>query len=109
MSYINQADGSGKIEIGGETWPVSYHVISEDEHDGGKKVHIELSAPRDWLIERGFSDEAKLIRQNGAEIDIRSPAAVTTADPIAIRLRSDVTTIGSEQDALEQFPELTTH
>jgi hypothetical protein len=109
MSYLNQADGSGKIDIGGETWPVSYHVISEDEHDGAKNVHIELSAPRDWLIERGFSEEAKLIRENGAEIDIRSPAAITTADPIAIRLRSAVTTIGSEQEVRERFPELTTH
>lgn len=109
MSYLNQADGSGKIDIGGQTWPVSYHVISEDELDGAKNVHVELSVPRDWLLERGFSAEAKLIRENGAEIDIRSPAKISTDDPLAIRLRSGVMKVGSEDEAFRHFPELTTH
>ena len=109
MNVLNQADGTGKIDIGGQRWPVSYHVVSEDEPGGTKTVHIELSVPRDWLLERGFRSEAKLIRENGAEIDIRSPAAVGTSDPIAIRLRSDATRLGSDQEAFERFPELTTH
>jgi hypothetical protein len=109
MSFMNQADGSGKLDISGERWPVSYQVVSEDERDGAKNVHVELSAPRDWLLERGFSSAAKLIRENGAEIDIRSPAAIGAADPVAIRLRSEATRVGSEQEALEKFPELTTH
>lgn len=109
MSYMNQADGSGKIDIGGKSWPVSYQVVSENEMDGAKNIHVELSVPRDWLLERGFSSEAKLIRENGAEIDIRSPGAVGIGDPIAIRLRSDVTKLSSEQDAFQQFPELMTH
>ena len=109
MSFMNQADGSGKIDIGGKSWPVSYQVVSEDERDGAKNVHVELSVPRDWLLERGFRSEAKLIRENGAEIDIRSPGAIGTSDPIAIRLRSEVTRLGSEQEAFKEFPELTTH
>jgi hypothetical protein len=109
MSYMKQADGSGKISIGGKSWPVSYQVVSEDETGGAKNIHVELSAPRDWLLERGFRSEAKLTRQNGAEIDIRSPGAVGTGDPIAIRLRSDVAKLGSEEEAFQQFPELTTH
>lgn len=109
MSFMNQADGSGKIDIGGERWPISYQVVSEDDQGGAKNVHIELSVPRDWLLERGFSSEATLIRENGATIDIRSPGAVGTSDPVAIRLRSDVTRIGSEQEAFDRFPELTTH
>jgi hypothetical protein len=109
MGFMNQADGSGKIDISGKSWPVSYQVVSEDEHGGAKNVHVELSVPRDWLIERGFRSEAKLIRQNGAEIAIRAPAAVGTDDPIAIRLRSDVAKLGSEREAFQEFPELTTH
>ena len=109
MSFMNQADGSGKIDIGSKSWPVSYQVVSEDERDGAKNVHVELSVPRDWLLERGFRSEAKLIRENGAEIDIRSPGAIGTSDPIAIRLRSEVTRLGSEQEAFKEFPELTTH
>lgn len=108
MNYLNQADGSGRIDIGGESWPVSYQVVSEDDHGGAKNVHIEVSAPRDWLLERGFRSQARLIRENGAEADIRSPDTIGVSDPIAIRLRSEVTRIGSEQDALKQFPELTT-
>lgn len=109
MAYTNQADGSGKLDIDGKSWPVSYQVVSEDETNGAKTVHIELSAPRDWLIERGFSSEAKLIRENGAAIDIRSPGAIGTSDPLAIRLRSETTRIDSEDEAFRQFPELTTH
>lgn len=109
MTYTNQADGSGKLDIGGRSWPVSYQVVCEDESNGARNVHIELSAPRDWLLERGFRAEAKLIRENGAEIDIRSPAVVSTGDPLAIRLRSEPTHISSEDDALHQFPELTAH
>lgn len=108
MAYTNQADGSGKLDIEGESWPVSYQVLSADESDGAKTVHIELSAPRDWLLERGFRSQAKLIRENGAEIDIRSPAVISTGDPLAIRLRSKATHIASEDEACEQFPELTT-
>ena len=109
MSFMNQADGSGKIDIGGESWPVSYQVVSEDGPGGAKNIHVELSVPRDWLLERGFKSEAKLIRENGAAIDIRSPAAVGTSDPIAIRLRSEAAMLRSEQEAFERFPELTTH
>lgn len=109
MSYVNQADGSGKIDINGETWPVSYQVISEDDLDGSKQVRFELSAPRDWLIERGFDSKAKLIRENGATIDIGSPDTIGADDPIAIRLRSPTSTVDSEQEALDQFPELRTH
>ena len=109
MSFMNQADGSGKIDIGGKSWPVSYQVVSEDELDGAKNVHVELSVPRDWLLARGFTAEAKLIRENGAEIHIRSPGAIGTGDPVAIRLRSDVAKLGSEEEACQKFPELTTH
>jgi hypothetical protein len=108
MTFLNQADGSGKIDIGGKTWPVSYQVIAADGRDGAKNIHIELSVPRDWLLERGFKSEARLVRENGTEIDMRSPDAVGTDDPIAIRLRSDATSL-SEEEARDEFPELTTH
>lgn len=108
MSVMHQADGSGQIDIGGASWPISYQILSEDETDGTTNVHVELSAPRDWLLARGFASEAKLIRENGATIDIRSPGTVRTSDPIAIHLRSDVTRLQSEKEVSEQFPELTT-
>lgn len=109
MAYTNQADGSGRLDIGGVSWPVSYQIVSEEESDGARTVHIELSAPRDWLLKRGFTSEAKLIRENGAEIDIRSPGAISTGDPLAILLRSEALHLPSEDEAFRQFPELTTH
>jgi hypothetical protein len=109
MAYINQADSSGTLDIGGETWPVSYRIVAEDQSEGAKSIHVELSAPRDWLLERGFHSVATLIRENGAHIDIRSPAVIGTGDPVAIRLRSEDIRVSSEKDALQQFPELTTH
>jgi hypothetical protein len=109
MAYVNQADGSGKLDIDGHNWPVSYRVISKDEGDGTKSIHVELSAPRDWLLERGFRSAAKLVRENGTQIDIHSPADIGTGDPLAIHLRSEATRISSQDEALQEFPELTTH
>lgn len=109
MSHINQADGSGKLEIGGDISPVSYQVLALPAEDGdGKKVQIRLSAPRDWLLERGFEQEADLIRQDGSRETVRAVDRVSTDDPIAVVLTSDAQTM-SEEDMGRRYPELVTH
>ena len=107
MLMLNQADAPGQIDIGGKTWPVSYHVIARDGEDNDSaQVHIEVSLPRDWLVERGFRSEAVLIRENGDRTTIRAGDDVDSSDPISIILESDALRADDSEQLLSHFPEL---
>jgi len=107
MASINQADGSGQIDIGGRISPVSYHVIAKNADDNaGKRVHIELSLPRDWLVAHGFEKEAVLIREDGSRTAVRADSLVDVAAPLSIVLASEAEAISSDQELGSAFPEL---
>lgn len=107
MGNINQADGAGQIDIGGKVAPVSYHVIAKPADDSsGKRVHIELSLPRDWLVAHGFEKEAVLIRENGSRTSVRADSLVDFAAPLSIVLASEAEAISSDQELGSAFPEL---
>lgn len=109
MTHISQADGSGKLDIGGEMSPVSYQVVALPADEGeGKKVQVKLSLPRDWLLERGFEQEASLIREDGTRETVRTIDRVGTDDPIAITLTSDSQSM-SEAELGDRYPELVVH
>ncbi|MDB5552866.1 MAG: hypothetical protein JWL86_2850 [Rhizobium sp.] len=110
MDNINQADGAGQIDVGGKISSVSYHVIAKNADDGaGKRVHIELSLPRDWLVAHGFEKEAVLIRENGARTAVRADSLVDVEAPLSIILASEAEVISSENELGSAFPELSTH
>ena len=110
MTSINQADGAGEIDIGGQVSPVSYHVIARPLEEGaGSRVHIEVSLPRDWLVQRGFASEAVLVRQNGSRETVRAEKRVGIDDPISVVLTSAPQSVESERDLGDYFPELVVH
>lgn len=110
MTSINQADGSGELDIGGKVSPVSYHVIARPLDDGdGREVHIELSLPRDWLVARGFTSEAVLVRQDGSRETVRAEEHVGVDDPVSVVLTSEPKAVESEGDLGDHFPELVVH
>ena len=110
MGNINQADGAGQIDIGGRVSPVSYHVIAKTADDStGKRVHIELSLPRDWLVAHGFEKEAVLIRENGSRMAVRADSMVDVAAPLSIILASEAEAVASEHELGSAFPELRMH
>ncbi|MBX9456278.1 MAG: hypothetical protein KL863_09795 [Rhizobium sp.] len=109
MDLMYQADASGKIAIDGATWPVSYRVIAAAESAGARNVHVELSVPRDWLLERGFTSHARLVRESGEELEVRSTEPLDTDAPIAIVLQSEAASIASAEEIGRQFPELRMH
>ncbi|MDO9416328.1 hypothetical protein [Pararhizobium sp.] len=95
---IAQATGSGQLDINGQTSPVSYVLTSNDG-----SVGIDVSLPRDWLLERGFRRQAVLIRENGEKTTVGLPSDLDTSHPVAVILsaRSD----GSDAADLGRYPE----
>lgn len=106
MDLMNQADASGQIDIDGAVWPVSYRVIADGETGGGRNVHVEISLPRDWLIERGFKSTARLIREGAEDLHVRPMEPVSTDAPITVMLQSEPSSTASPADVARQFPEL---
>ncbi len=105
MRHLDQADGTGTLDIGGKTSDTPYHLKAMRE-EGGYRVEISLSAPRDWLLQRGFEKEAVLHRENGADIRVSAEKRVDVDGPISIVLTSTGERFASGQDMIEKFPEL---
>ncbi|MFB2553541.1 hypothetical protein [Ensifer soli] len=107
MTYhIAEGDGNGRIDVNGHVLPVSYHLTAERQGGSGSRVavSITLQAPRDWLIEKGFEEEATLIRGNGERGTVRSEADVSAEDPLSIRLAGEADV--ADGSIGRTFPEL---
>jgi hypothetical protein len=110
MTSINQADGTGEIDIGGAVSPVSYHVIAKPLDDGTRtSVHIEVSLPRDWLVARGFKSEAVLIREDGSRQSVHAEEQLDATAPLSVLLTTSPESVASEAELGERFPELVVH
>lgn len=105
MRHLDQADATGTLDIGGKTSDTPYHLKAIRENDG-YRVEISLSAPRDWLLQRGFEKEAVLRRENGAAIRVAAEKRVDVDGPISIVLTSRREPCASAQDMIEKYPEL---
>ncbi|MDX3924787.1 MAG: hypothetical protein QHC90_03135 [Shinella sp.] len=87
--HVSQADGTGRIDVNGHVSPVAYHLIAEHRENAPETaVRIELSLPRDWLLEKGFRSEATLIRDNGERVKVHSEEEVSPQAPISVMLRT---------------------
>ena len=71
LTFAAEGSGHGKLEINGNSQPVSYELIEAREDDDSRQIRIRLSAPRDWLLKQGFNGEAVLVRDNGSRIAVR--------------------------------------
>jgi hypothetical protein len=110
MTNINQADGTGKIDVGGTVSPVSYHVIARPLDDGARtSVHIEVSLPRDWLMARGFKSEAVLIREDGSRQSVHAEDHLDATAPLSVLLTTPPESVASESELGQRFPELVIH
>lgn len=108
--HIAQADGNGHLDVNGHTSPVSYHLTAEKQTDQDTlNVRIELNAPRDWLMEKGFSSEAVLIRENGDRTTMHSQEKLDVSGPLSIALSAQDDASQSETELGRRFPEFATH
>lgn len=104
--YLTQASYPGEIDINGNRSPASYKLKASKKDDGAIHVAISLTAPRDWLLKNGFSQEATLLRQGGETVSVRSEDAVDVADNVAITLRAEDVVYADMDEFNRSYPEV---
>lgn len=104
--HLGEADAIGRIMLEGEHAPVYYHLIATQDGAGRFGVRIELSAPRDWLIDRGFDREALLVRENGARVRVRFENKLSLEENVSVNLEARDSLRGSLADLAKKYPEL---
>lgn len=106
--HLGEADAIGRIMLEGEHAPVYYHLVATKDGAGRFGIRIELSAPRDWLIDRGFEREAMLERENGAQVQVRFENKLGLEENVSVNLEASDSVRGSLADLAKKYPELGT-
>jgi hypothetical protein len=104
--HLGEADATGRILLEGQHAPVSYHLTATWEGAADYGVRIELSAPRDWLLDHGFDREATLVRENGAKVRVRFENKLGVEDNVSVNLEARDQMQGSIDDLTAKYPEL---
>ncbi|EJC71384.1 hypothetical protein Rleg5DRAFT_7242 [Rhizobium leguminosarum bv. viciae WSM1455] len=116
--HIGKADGNGAIDVNGQVSPVTYTVGLKQGKGRSYEVDIRLMAPRDWLLKRGFEQDAVLVTQSGARIPVyhdggghhadssrHDDGRLDPADTISIELTTRDDSCTSEVDLMRKYPE----
>jgi hypothetical protein len=106
LTFAAEGNGQGKLEINGQTAPVTYELVVAQEDDETQQVRIRLDAPRDWLLVQGFKDEATLVRANGSRIVVRLDGKLDVTDAVSVTLEGYDDTHSAEADVRQAYPEL---
>ncbi len=106
LTFAAEGNGQGKLEINGQSQPVSYELVEAREDDDSRQVRIRLNAPRDWLMKQGFSGEAVLVRNNGARIAVRREGGVDVDDAVSVTLEGYDDSRSDEGEVSDAYPEL---
>lgn len=106
---LHKADAMGKLELANKTSPVSYGVSVGDERKLGRYVvTISVSAPRDWLLQRGFETEATLIKEDGSRVQLHREGKLDVGDALSVELTALDETCTGESELRQKYPELRT-
>ncbi|KQS81293.1 hypothetical protein ASG25_07415 [Rhizobium sp. Leaf384] len=106
LTFAAEGNGQGRLEINGQTAPVTYELIVAREEDESRQVRIKLSAPRDWLLNQGFKGEATLVRANGDRIPVRRDGELDVGDAMSVTLEGYDDTRSDASDVAQAYPEL---
>ncbi|KQR78080.1 hypothetical protein [Rhizobium sp. Leaf341] len=106
LTFAAEGNGQGRLEINGQTAPVTYELIVAREEDESRQVRIKLSAPRDWLLNQGFKGEATLVRANGDRIPVRRDGELDVGDAVSVTLEGYDDTRSDASDVAQAYPEL---
>ncbi|MBP1857704.1 hypothetical protein [Rhizobium herbae] len=106
LTFAAEGSGQGRLEINGNSQPVSYELVEAREEDDSRQVRIRLNAPRDWLLKQGFSGEAVLVRDNGSRIAVRREGGLDVDDTVSVTLEGYDDTHADGEDVSGAYPEL---
>jgi len=105
-NHISEADGNGKIDLNGQLSPVAYSLKVRKGTGRSFEISVRLSAPRDWLLQRGFSSDAVLISASGARIPVYHPGGeLNNADALSVELVARDDSCTSTDDIVRKYPE----
>lgn len=104
---LHKADAAGKLELSNKVSPIAYDVtIGEEKKAGHYVVKISVSAPRDWLLQRGFKSDATLIKEDGSRVQLHHEGDLDVGDAISIELSAFDASCSTEGELQEKYPEL---
>jgi len=104
---LQKADANGKLELANEVVPMSYDVtVAEEKAQGKFVVKVSVSAPRDWLLKRGFKSSATLVKEDGNRIELHHDGELNVGEAISVELSAIDNSCGEEADLQRKYPEL---
>jgi hypothetical protein len=104
---LQKADATGKLELANEAASMPYDVTVAKEKDGGKYVvKVSVSAPRDWLLKRGFKTSATLIKEDGNRIELHHNGKLDVGQAISVELYAIDKSCAEDADLQRKYPEL---
>lgn len=106
LTFDTEGNGQGRLDINGQTAPVTYELVVAREEDDSRQVRIRLDAPRDWLLKQGFNGEATLVRANGDRIAVRRQGGLDVDDAVSVTLEGYDDTRSDASDVDAAYPEL---
>lgn len=104
---VQKADATGKLELGKDISPVGYSVTVGEEKQSGKfVVRISVSAPRDWLLKRGFKSDVTLIKEDGHKVQLHHDGDLDVGDALSVELIALDASCSEESELQQRYPEL---
>ena len=104
---LQKADATGKLELANELASMPYDItVAKEKQDGKFVVTVSVSAPRDWLLKRGFKSAATLVKEDGIRIELHHEGELDVGEAISIRLSAIDNGCGDEAELQRKYPEL---
>lgn len=105
--YLREVDGQGEIEVNGQLSPIVYTISVKEGMGHSFEINIRLLAPRDWLLNRGFEEDAVLVSQSGARIPVyHDGGRLYASDKLSIELTARDDSCTNREDLLRKYPEI---
>jgi hypothetical protein len=106
VARFKDADGSGRLDVNGQSSSVTYQINAVEDGADGFAVKVGLSAPRDWLLKQGFQTEATLVRENGTSVSVQHDGELDVDDALSVVLEFVDRGLKSSSDVEQKYPEL---
>lgn len=104
--HLQEAASHGKLEVDGSQSDIGYKLVAMREDDNAVRIKITVMAPRDWLLQQGFTNEGTLVRNGGERLPVSFDGTLDVSDAISVELDASDVICPSLEEARQRFPEL---
>lgn len=104
---LRKADAIGKLELANEVASMPYDVtVAKEKQQGKFVVKVSVTAPRDWLLKRGFKSAATLVKEDGNRVELHHDGELSVGEAISVELSATDSSCAEESELQQKFPEL---